>query len=458
MPEPTPNQRHIFSVTELNNAAKRLLEGQFPAVWIEGEISNLVQPRSGHLYFTLKDDDAQIRAAMFRGNNVRLNFRPRDGVQVLVRGRLSLYTPRGDYQLIVDQMEEAGLGALQRAFEQLKAKLLAEGLFDDSRKRPVPARPACIGVITSPTGAAIHDILTVLQRRFPLTDVIIYPTLVQGTDAPAQICNAIAKANARNECEVLIVGRGGGSLEDLWCFNDEKVARAIAASTLPIVSAVGHQIDFTIADFVADARAPTPSAAAEMLSADSEELLDTLAGYEQWMEDWITHLIERQQERLNWLSRQLKHPGKRLEEHNQRLDELDLRLRNAIQRTLQLRSSHLATARARLQSHTPLHALQSCVHRVETLSNLLRKTMAQRLRDQQRDLAHLAQRLDTVSPLNTLGRGYAIVQTLDSTVVRSSQQVTPGQKIKARLHEGELLCRVESTGHPAPTPLAIRTE
>lgn len=454
MPD-TASQRHIFSVTELNNAAKRLLEGQFPAVWIEGEISNLVQPRSGHLYFTLKDDDAQIRAAMFRGNNVHLNFRPRDGVQVLVRGRLSLYTPRGDYQLIVDQMEEAGLGALQRAFEQLKAKLQAEGLFDESRKRPVPLRPARIGVITSPTGAAIHDILTVLQRRFPLTDVIIYPTLVQGTEAPAQICKAIAKANARNECDVLIVGRGGGSLEDLWCFNDEKVARAIAASALPIVSAVGHQIDFTIADFVADARAPTPSAAAEMLSADSDELRNNLEGYAQWLEDWITGLIERQKERLNWLSRQLKHPGKRLEEHNQRLDQLDLRLRHAIQRTLQLRTSHLATARARLQSHTPLHAVQSCVRRVETLSSTLHKAMAQQMRDQQRDIAHLAQRLNTVSPLNTLGRGYAIVQTVDGAVVRNSQQVNPGQTVKARLHEGELLCRVESTGSPQQNPLAL---
>lgn len=444
MPEPAA-QRHVFSVSELNNAAKRLLEGQFPAVWIEGEISNLVQPRSGHIYFTLKDDNAQIRVAMFRGNNLHLNFRPRDGVQALVRGRLSLYAPRGDYQLIADQMEEAGLGALQRAFEQLKARLQAEGLFDTARKRPVPLRPARIGVVTSPTGAAIHDILTVLQRRFALTDVIIYPTLVQGNDAPAQICNAIARANARRECDVLIVGRGGGSLEDLWCFNDERVARAIIASELPVVSAVGHQVDFTIADFVADARAPTPSAAAEMLSADSEELMNTLAGYQNWLHEWISDRLERQQERLNWLYRQLKHPGKRLEEHNQRLDELDLRLRQAMTRKLQLQTSHLATARARLQAHTPLHALLSCTRRLDTLSCNLRKAMTLQLNNQQRDIAHLAQRLHTISPLNTLGRGYAIVQTAEGNVVRDSQQVAPGQQIRARLQQGELLCRVEAT-------------
>ena len=444
MPETTTaNQRHVFSVSELNNAAKRLLEGQFPAVWIEAEMSNLVQPRSGHLYFTLKDDNAQVRAAMFRGNNVRLNFRPKDGVQVLVRGRLSLYTPRGDYQLIVDVMEEAGLGALQRAFEQLKAKLQQEGLFDESRKKVVPLRPACIGVVTSATGAAIHDILTVLQRRFPLTEVILYPTLVQGQDAPAQICAAIDTANRRRECDVLIVGRGGGSLEDLWCFNDENVARTIAASELPVVSAVGHQIDFTIADFVADARAPTPSAAAEMLSADSEELLNTLSGYEHWLEDWIGDLIERQQEKLQGLSRRLKHPGKRLEEHAQRLDELELRLRQSLQRKLQLQRSQLDTLRARLQSRTPMHALQARQQQLATLSGNLRKAMALQLQHQNRDIAHLAQRLNTVSPLNTLGRGYAIVQTQDGTVVQQSSQVHPGDSVRARLREGELLCRVE---------------
>lgn len=435
-------QRHVFSVSELNNAAKYLLENQFPAVWLEGEISNLVQPRSGHIYLTLKDDNAQLRCAMFRGNNLHLNFKPKDGVQVLVRGRLSLFTPRGDYQLIIDQMEQAGLGALQRAFEQLKSKLQAEGLFDDARKRPVPLRPGRIGVITSPTGAAIHDILSVLQRRFPLTEIIVYPTLVQGNEAPAQICAAIAKANARQECDVLIVGRGGGSLEDLWSFNDEKVARAIAASDLPVVSAVGHQIDFTIADFVADLRAPTPSAAAELLSADADEMLSALAGYEQWLEYFMQSRIDHYRQRLQWLTRQLKHPGKRLEEHAQRLDELDLRLRQSIQRQLQLQQSHLNTARARLQSHTPVHALLACRRQLETLSGSLQKAMQARLHSEGRDIGHLAQRLNTVSPLNTLGRGYSILQTPGGDVVQNTQQVQPGDSLRARLRQGELRCTV----------------
>lgn len=445
MPNPADSQRHIYSVTELNNAAKRLLEGQFPAIWIEGEISNLVQASSGHIYFTLKDDNAQLRAALFRSNNTRLNFRPRNGLHVLVRGRLSLYPQRGDFQLIADHMEEAGLGALQRAFEQLKAKLQAEGLFDPARKRQVPLRPARIGVVTSPTGAAIHDILSVLQRRFPLTEIILYPTLVQGNEAAANLCRAIAKANERNECEVLIVGRGGGSLEDLWCFNEESVARTIAASRLPVVSAVGHEVDFTIADFVADVRAPTPSAAAEMLSADSSELFNILAGYERWLCDWMNRLIQRKQERLDWLARQLKHPGRRLEEHHQRLDELELRLRQAVQRNLQLRNSQLATVHARLQSCTPQHALQACNQRLASLSGSLHKAMQRQLQDRNRDIAHLARRLDSVSPLSTLGRGYAIVQAGDGSVISDSTQATPGQLVTTRLHKGRLVCRVENT-------------
>jgi exodeoxyribonuclease VII large subunit len=443
-PAPTTDrQRHVFSVSELNTAAKQLLENQFPAVWLEGEISNLVQPRSGHIYLTLKDDNAQLRCAMFRGNNVHLNFRPRDGAQVLVRGRLSLFTPRGDYQLIIDQMEEAGLGALQRAFEQLKNKLQAEGLFEAARKRPVPLRPSRIGVVTSPTGAAIHDILTVLQRRFPLTEIILYPALVQGNEAATQICAAINRANARNECDVLIVGRGGGSLEDLWCFNDEKVARAIVASTLPVVSAVGHQIDFTIADFVADLRAPTPSAAAELLSADAEELLSGLVGHERWLQDYMHNQITVYRQQLQWLTRQLKHPGKRLEEHNQRLDELDLRLRQSIQRQLLLQQSHLNTARARLQSNTPAHALLACRRQLDTLAGGLLKAMNSSVQNQSRTVTHLARRLNSVSPLNTLGRGYAIVQSGSGQVVQRSTQVAVGEQVRARLREGELLCRVE---------------
>ena len=314
-------ENHIFSVTEINNSVKSLLEQQFTSIWIEAEISNLATPRSGHIYLTLKDDNAQIRAAMFRGNNMRLAFRPKDGMQVLVRGRLSLFAPRGDYQLIIDKMQEAGQGALQRAFEKLKAKLQQEGLFAEERKKTVPLRPGTIGIVTSPTGAAVHDILSVLQRRFPLTNVIIYPTQVQGAEAAAQIRGAIQRANQRQECDVLIVGRGGGSLEDLWCFNDEALARTIAESNIPVVSAVGHQVDFTIADFVADLRAPTPSAAAELLSADGDELQATLAGYQNWFESKIKSQLAEKHQQLHWVSKNLKHPGRRLEEHAQRLDQ-----------------------------------------------------------------------------------------------------------------------------------------
>ncbi|MBA53595.1 MAG: exodeoxyribonuclease VII large subunit [Pseudomonadales bacterium] len=435
-------QRHIFSVTELNNSVKRLLENQFPAVWLEGEISNLVLPRSGHLYLTLKDDQAQVRAAMFRGNNIRLKFKPKDGMQVLVRGRLSLFAPRGDYQLIIDHMEEAGLGALQRAFEQLKAKLGAEGLFAEERKQPVPSRPGRIGVVTSPTGAAIHDILSVLRRRFPLTEIVLYPTLVQGAEAATSICQAIETANRRAECDVLIVGRGGGSLEDLWCFNDERVARCIVASELPIVSAVGHEVDFTIADFVADVRAPTPSAAAELLSADGRELLETLHSYQSWLTDRMQRTIREHRQKLDWLSRQLKHPGKRLEEHAQRLDELELRLRQSIKRSLQLNQSKLQTAGARLQNRNPSTRIQSLQKDVTNLRIRLRRSFQQDMVSRHTDLRHFALRLNTVSPLATLSRGYSITKAQDGSILREAGQAAVGDSIRTQLHQGALTCTV----------------
>ncbi|MEE2731168.1 MAG: exodeoxyribonuclease VII large subunit [Pseudomonadota bacterium] len=435
-------QRHIFSVAELNNSVKRLLEQQFPAIWLEGEISNLAQPRSGHLYLTLKDDQAQVRAAMFRGSNIHLKFKPKDGLQVLVRGRLSLFAPRGDYQLIIDHMEEAGLGALQRAFEQLKSRLGAEGLFDEARKQPVPSRPRKIGVVTSPTGAAIHDILSVLRRRFPLTEVVLYPSQVQGDGAAASLCQAIEAANRRAECEVLIVGRGGGSLEDLWCFNDERLARCIAASALPVVSAVGHEIDFTIADFVADVRAPTPSAAAELLSADARELLDSLNSYQAWLSERVRRSLRERQQSLDWLSRRLKHPGKRLEEHAQRLDELELRLRQTVQRRLQLQHSTLQTAQARLLSRSPQARLQSLQKEVTNLQGRLHRSTHQSLTQRQSDLRNLALRLNSVSPLATLSRGYSIAKTADGSILRRADQVQEGDSIQTQLHQGTLSCTV----------------
>ncbi|HAG96764.1 MAG: exodeoxyribonuclease VII large subunit [Pseudomonadales bacterium] len=445
---PALPQRHVFSVSELNNSVKRLLEHQFPAIWLEAEISNLVQPRSGHLYLTLKDDQSQLRSAMFRGNNIRLPFQPKDGMQVLVRGRLSLFAPRGDYQLIIDHMEEAGLGALQRAFEQLKAKLGAEGLFEADRKQPVPTRPRRIGVVTSATGAAIHDILSVLKRRFPLTEVVLYPSLVQGREAVNALCQAIAAANRRNECDVLIVGRGGGSLEDLWCFNDEQVARAITASKLPVVSAVGHETDFTIADFVADVRAPTPSAAAELLSADGRELLDKLSGFQTWLTEHLRRRLMEQQQTLDWLSRQLKHPGKRLQEHSRRLEELEWRLRQSIQRTLQLQQNQLHSARIRLHNQSPGMQINTLAKDIAQLEARLKRGFSQHAGNRSTQLQHLAQRLNTVSPLATLSRGYSITKTRENTILRSSDQVQRGDTIRTQLHQGALICTVEQTEKP----------
>ncbi|OUS28626.1 exodeoxyribonuclease VII large subunit [Gammaproteobacteria bacterium 45_16_T64] len=440
----TSNERHIFSVSELNLFAKNLLENTLPSLWLEGEISNLAQPRSGHIYLTLKDDNAQVRCAMFKGRNMRLRFRPANGQQVLVKGRLSLYTPRGDYQLIIDSMEEAGLGALQRAFEQLKAKLHHEGLFDDSQKQPIPEHPTAIGVITSPTGAAVQDITSVLARRFPLVPVTLYPVAVQGTDAPAQLINAINTANRRNECDVLIVGRGGGSLEDLWAFNDEQLARTISASNIPIVSAVGHQVDYTIADFVADLRAPTPSAAAEMLSQDQDELRDTFAGYQHWFEEKIQLIIAQHTQTLAWLEKQLVHPGKRLEEHSQRLDDLENRLILQMRQTLALAHAELGTLSAQLLAQTPYHQLEQLSLRVDALRQRSEVACQQSIKDAERSLSHLAHRLETVSPLATLSRGYSITKNAKNTLIRTRKDVSVGEVITTDLGDGTLTSEVTS--------------
>ena len=443
--KPSQDQRHIFSVTELNQCARQLLEDTFPMLWLEAEVSNLSQPSSGHLYLTLKDKTAQIRAAMFRGNNRHLRFRPKNGDQVLVRGRLSLYAPRGDYQLIIDSMEEAGLGALQRAYEALKNKLANEGLFADSHKQLLPEHPRTVGVVTSPTGAAIQDIISVLRRRFPLLPVIIYPCAVQGAEAPAQIAHAIDLANHRNECDVLIIGRGGGSLEDLWAFNDEQLARTIFKSRIPVVSAVGHQIDFTIADFVADVRAPTPSAAAEMLSQDQDELLARFSAYQQLLQDKTRNLLNRKQQQLDWQHKRLKHPGKKLEEQKQRLDLAETRLISTLQRQLRERQNRHQLWHQRLILRSPekqVALLQKQVTQQE--ARLARAIKLMQQAGQQR-LAHAAQQLNAVSPLATLGRGYSISKTADGEILRSVSQVKIHDQISTRLADGEFICEVLTT-------------
>lgn len=436
--------RDIYSVSDLNNAARDLLESEFPLIWVEGEISNLARPASGHIYFSLKDANAQLRCAMFKMRNRLVNFRPENGQQILVRGRVSLYPARGDYQLIAEHMEEAGDGALRRQFELLKQQLQTEGLFDEEDKQDLPDLPTRLGIITSPTGAAIRDILSVLKRRFPGIPVLIYPVPVQGTEAPPAIVKALENAAKRDECDVLILTRGGGSLEDLWAFNDETMARAIHACDIPIVSGVGHEIDFTIADFVADLRAPTPSAAAELVSPDREEWLDYVSEHQQrLLRSWQTQQSQRQQH-LTFLLRQLKHPGQRLRERAQRLDELEQRLNLAQQAQLRHQQAQLNTLSAGLHGHSPAQRLREIRLRLSNLQRNSRTAITGKLTQQHARLANLSRALDAISPLATLGRGYAIVQKPDGSVVRTANEVSVGDSIKTRLGSGQLDCHVDA--------------
>ena len=435
--------RDVLSVSQLNRKAKQLLETHLPLLWVEGELSNVSQPSSGHWYFTLKDEQAQVRCAMFRNRNMLVRFAPRQGQQVLIRARVSLYEGRGDYQLIVEHMEEAGFGALQRAFEALKLKLANEGLFDDAYKQPLPSLPKHIAVITSPTGAAIRDVLSVLNRRFPAIPVTVIPVAVQGKEAAPQIVRAIDLANRAGLFDVVILARGGGSLEDLWPFNEESVARAIHASELPIVSAVGHEVDFTIADFVADLRAPTPSAAAELLVPDAEDWLETFAGYEILLQEAIERKLQSFKQRLEWLRTRLRHPGERLQQQAQRLDGLELRLVRAVDHQLLRCHTRLNTLVLRQKPLQPKLRINQLNQQVSQHHATLVKNMQRHLRAQQQRLTEAARLLQTVSPLNTLQRGYAIATDSHHKVITNSSQVAPGDSINARLAEGELQCRVE---------------
>lgn len=445
MPAPTP-QRSILTVSELNHETRRLLESSFPLVWVEGELSNLTKARSGHLYFSLKDRDAAVQAAMFRNRNMHLDFTPVEGMQVLIRAKVTLYEPRGNFQLIAEHMEEAGAGALQRAFEVLKMKLQAEGLFEPEDKQPLPDLPRCIGVVTSPTGAAIKDIISVLQRRFPAIPIILYPVQVQGASAAGQIASAIATANQRKECDVLIVGRGGGSIEDLWAFNEEVVARAIHASTLPVVSAVGHEIDFTISDFVADYRAPTPSAAAETLSPDQDDYLQRLQTIQGRLLSSVSLSLGRGKNRLEYLYKRLRHPGQRLQELAQRLDELDIRLQQARRRSQQQASLRLEHLQHRLHLHSPEHRIQRQKLLLDEQHRRLFTAMSHKQDHQRQKLAGLLRALDAVSPLAVLARGYAITsRSEDGEIIHKHTQVQSGDRIDIRLHQGRLSCTVDKS-------------
>ncbi|MCW8841307.1 MAG: exodeoxyribonuclease VII large subunit [Gammaproteobacteria bacterium] len=436
--------REIYTVSRLNREARAVLEGNFPLLWVEGEISNLARPRSGHIYFSLKDEFAQVRCAMFRMRAMHLGFTPKDGMQVVARVRVGLYEPRGDYQLVADHMEEAGDGALRRAFEALKQRLEKEGLFEEARKRALPIMPRRIGVVTSPSGAAIRDILTVLKRRFPTIPVVIYPVAVQGEGAANAIAAMVRQAGRRDECDVLIVGRGGGSLEDLWAFNEEAVARAIYDSPIPVVSAVGHEVDFTIADFVADVRAPTPSAAAELLSPDRETWLSRLQRVENRLTQLLQQQLRQRHQQLAWLGKRLRHPGQRLQEHAQRLDELELRLGQAERNLLRHRRAQLGTLQARLARHSPVSRLAQLQQHRQELQRRLYRAIGFQLQQLQQRLASQARALETVSPLATLSRGYAIVtEAQTGKVLQRSDEVKLGDTILARLRQGRLLCRIE---------------
>lgn len=428
----------IFTVSRLNQTVRELLEMEMGQIWLSAEISNFSQPASGHWYFTLKDERAQVRCAMFRNSQRHLTFRPQNGQQVLVRASITLYEPRGDYQLIAESIQPAGEGLLQQQFEQLKQRLSAEGLFDQQYKQSLPRPAKQVGVITSASGAALHDILQVLQRRDPALAIVIYPTAVQGNEAVMQIVQAIATANRRGECDVLIVGRGGGSLEDLWCFNDERVARAIFNSRIPIISAVGHETDVTIADFVADLRAPTPSAAAELVSRDQRELLRQWQGQRQRLEMAMDYYLAQRQQQFTRLQHRLQqqHPHLRLARQQTALMRLQHRLEESIQ--LQLRRSHQCyqLRLQRLWQQQPQTRLHQQQQYVQQLTYRLQQALTHQLNDYRQRFAIICSHLEAVSPLATLARGYSVTQTAQGNVLKKLKQVKVGERLTTRVQDG----------------------
>jgi exodeoxyribonuclease VII large subunit len=440
----TAPARDVYTVSRLNREVRSVLERGLSVIWVEGELSNLSQPASGHWYFSLKDRGAQLRCAMFRMQNSLVGFTPRDGAHLLLRGRISVYEARGEYQLIVEHLEEAGVGALKREFERLKTRLAAEGLFAAERKRPLPRFPRRVGVITSPSGAALHDILKILARRFPPAAVLIYPAPVQGAAAVPVLVAALAAAGARAECDVLILARGGGSLEDLWAFNDERLARAIAASPLPVVSAVGHEIDFTIADLVADVRAPTPSAAAELVVPDRAACLEAVrrtagrlaVSMRRELRAVVTR-VEGAQRRLS-----LAHPGVRLVQQTQRLDDLSLRLAGATRARVQRGGLRLAELHRRLLQRSPDRLLEQQRSRHQDLLLRLGHAASRRVAAAAQRLALAQRALNAVSPLATLARGFAIVTRADGTLVTDAAALAAGEVIEARVARGILTARV----------------
>jgi exodeoxyribonuclease VII large subunit len=441
-----PKQPSILSVTRLNRLARQVLESEIGQVWVSGELSNFVAAASGHWYFTLKDNKAQIKSAMFKGANRSVKFTPKAGDKVVVRGSLSLYEARGDYQLIAEHMEPEGLGQLKQAYEALKAKLSAEGLFAMEAKQTIPSNVKKLGVVTSQTGAAIHDILNVLKRRNPSIEVIIYPSLVQGDTAAKSIAAQIHTANKRDEVDMLIVGRGGGSLEDLWAFNEEVVAYAISESKLPIVSAVGHEVDVTIADYVADMRAPTPSAAAELVSSDKSELEKHIQQQQRRLAQVFQQHLKRIEYKLNLVESRLSnvHPAVQIRQANQHTDNLSMRLSQSMNEKINSVRNKADNIALRLQHASPSNAIKEKQQQVQQLSQQLSSMQQRQLSDKRYQLQRIADILNSVSPLSTLSRGYSIAFK-EGQVVRSVSQVDKGDVIETRVSDGKVFAKVERT-------------
>lgn len=435
------NEPSVYSVEQLNIYIKQLLEGQVGMVWVKGEVSNFKAHTSGHFYFSLKDSKSQITAVMFRGHNARLKFKPHDGMEVIVRGRITVYEPRGNYQLMCEMMEPVGAGALQKAFEQLKAKLKSEGLFEAAKKRPIPTFPRHIAIVTSPTGAAIRDILNVLSRRARSIQVTVVPTVVQGEAAAPQICEAFKKATSLPDVDVIIVGRGGGSIEDMWCFNDEKLARLIAASPIPVISAVGHEIDFTIADFVADLRAPTPSAAAELVAKSSGELGTKVKSLERMLYLSFEKKMKFLNEKMRGLSKRLVDPKRRLQDLELRNDDLLNRLEFAMNRLLSDRAHRVELFTEKLGS--PQSLIDEKKKDLEYFKARSEKALVFAIEKKKASMSRMMAILDSLSPLKVVERGYSIV-TKENEVIKSASQVKKGDLLDVRLAQGSLTAIVDS--------------
>lgn len=447
MNDPVPPHRHIYTVSRLNQEARALLEGEFPLLWVEGEVSNLSRPSSGHLYFSLKDARAQIRCALFQNRALLFRADPRNGQQVLARGRVSLYEARGDFQLIVEYLEEAGAGALRQAYDALRLRLEREGWFAPERKRPLPRFPRRIGVITSPTGAALRDVLSVLRRRCPHLPVLLYPVPVQGDGAANHIAEAIRLAARRRDCDVLLLVRGGGPLEDLWAFNEERVARAILDCTIPLVAGIGHETDVTIADFAADLRAATPTAAAELASPDRLEWLRRVRLLAERLEDLQQRRLADRRQILDALTRRLDRaqPRHRLRERAQRLDDLDQRLRRAMRGRLEQKRLRLTGLTGRLNARMPKPRLQVARQRLGEWEQRLVEAMRRRVREPWQHLRDLSETLHALSPLATLQRGYAIVRRKPAgAILRRASDASVGECVEILLGQGRLDCEIKA--------------